>query len=249
MDNKQTIIDAYFKIFKLDNRASQTELELAYDVLTKNPDIDNIELQTYRVAFEYLMCNYYKAVEISDNLNEDELEENIIYDKLVDCLPENVNNILKEFEELSEIELTNKIKVFFSTQTVCLPLFFNSIVKNCYKIFGFKLWTKNQMLKVLNETVFNNIKSSLIFVELSCSPHEIFKYDEIISFMECLQKTFSKKNTSVNLCPKFTLEKTKLGCVSMIIIENGLAEHLKNLIDSKVKIIGCNCNMSTQIQE
>ena len=62
----------------------------------------------------------------------------------------------------------------------------------------------------------------VIFVELSCSPHEIFKYDEIISFMECLQKTFSKKNTSVNLCPKFTLEKTKLGCISMIIIENML---------------------------
>lgn len=249
MDNQQAIIDAYFKIFKLDSRASQTELELAYDTLTKGANIPNSEIQAYRIAFEYLMCNFYKAVDIQEECEDTECGEYMFFDNVVEYIPENIKSALETFEELSDIELTNKMKAIFATQTVCLPVFFNSIMTNCTKLFGFKWWTKHNMCKVLNETVFNNLKYSLICVELSCSVGELFKKEEIVSFMTALKNNFGQECSGKTLCPKFTLEKTAYGCVSMILIETSFSEHLKNLVYTKSKILGCNCNMTTEVQE
>ena len=248
MDNQQAIIDAYFKIFKLDSRASQTELELAYDTLTKGANIPNSEIQAYRIAFEYLMCNFYKAVDIQDECENYENREGMFFDSVVEYIPESISSALDTFEELSDIDLTNKMKTIFATQTVCLPVFFNSIMTNCTKILGFKMWTKQNMCKVFNETVFNTLKYSLICIELSCDVGELYKKDEIISFMTALKNNFGQEQSGRSLCPKFTLEKTNFGCMSMILIENSFSEHLKNLVYNKSKILNCNCNMTTEAQ-
>ena len=248
MNNKQTIIDAYFKILKLDNRASQTELELAYDVLTKDSNLSNSELQLYRTAFEYLMCNFYKAVDIEEECTDSDDKEMAFYDTAIECIPENINSALDKFEELSDIELNNKLKTIFATQIVCLPMFFNSIMENCTKFLWFKFWSKNNMYKILKDTVFCNLKYTLICVELSCDISELHKRNDIISFMTSLKKSFCDRHNKKSLCPKFTVEKTTSGCMSMVLIENSFSEHLKKLIYNKSKILDCNCSMTTEVQ-
>ena len=70
--DKKTKIDECFKLFKLDSRASQKELELAYEVLTKGKN--DVQLRAYRLAFEFLMTDFYKVVDVKTETDTPEVQ-------------------------------------------------------------------------------------------------------------------------------------------------------------------------------
>ena len=68
-------LDTFFELFKLDKRASKKELELAYEVPTKNKNnLSNEKHKAYRKAFEFLMTYHFEenienAIKRLDNGN------------------------------------------------------------------------------------------------------------------------------------------------------------------------------------
>lgn len=61
-----------FEKLCLDERASQKEVELAYNALTRNRYGD---FKGYRLAFEYLMQNVFNAVQTTKEENNSEVED------------------------------------------------------------------------------------------------------------------------------------------------------------------------------
>ncbi len=232
---RKEVIDQYFKLFKLDNRASQTELEIAYDVLTKEANLSNEEFVGYRLAFEYLMCNYYGVLQTDEPnkkksdepIDLEKIKEEKVYSKVLNELPQNVINNIEEFENLTGEALSDKVKVLFSTQCVNLPAFFNSIQKNKIDICGKYIWFQHDMVQVLKETVFCNLVFNTIYCEIFEEP----KYkNSLLQFVYALKNTFIANK---ELCKYFRVEETDCGAIISTVLEHSTACHLKQLIKMK----------------
>ena len=55
MCENNDILKICYENLRLDTRASKKEVELAYNVLSKNKDLTNDELSVLRSSFEYIM--------------------------------------------------------------------------------------------------------------------------------------------------------------------------------------------------
>ena len=132
MENREDTIKECYKLFKLDERASKTEVELAFEVLTSSKNLPTEEYKHYRLAFEYLMHEVYTETE---DCETEEVEEQK-FDSTIRYIPEKVKTSIDSWEKFNEEELSSKVKTLFATQTVNLPMFFNSIISNSKNIFG-----------------------------------------------------------------------------------------------------------------
>ena len=130
-DSKEYILERCFRVLNLDSRASKKEVELAYDVLTKDKSSKNM-LEDYRVAFEWLMLNVFNTQDdtgFNDIDKEKYYTEDEQYSNVLEELPESVKESIGFVEE-SLGSISDKAKAIFCTQTVNLPMFFDSIFKN-----------------------------------------------------------------------------------------------------------------------
>ena len=69
------LTDACFEILHLDKRATQKEVEIAYEVLSQDKKSTDEQIRDYRTAFEYLMVNFFNTVKLEDDNNEEYKEQ------------------------------------------------------------------------------------------------------------------------------------------------------------------------------
>ena len=124
--DKQTKIDEYFKLFKLDSRASQKELELAYEVLTKNKN--DVQLREYRLAFEFLMAEFYKAIDVKTDSETPQVEDIKDFDKeakiCINTAPKPVRDAI-EWANKDGITLSDATTLACATQHINLPILYH----------------------------------------------------------------------------------------------------------------------------
>ena len=134
-----------FEKLCLDERASQKEVELAYNALTRNRYGD---FKGYRLAFEYLMQNVFNAVQTTKEENNSEVED------IIENSPSTVLSSISSLEKkgfLDENTLSGKARLAWATQKVNLPMLFNNIISNHHRFFTFNFWTVKDMSKIINQ--------------------------------------------------------------------------------------------------
>ena len=244
MKEKQTyeeLKDFYFKVLKLDKRSSIKEVELAYNVLTKE-EKSNKKLKKYRIAFEWLMMNVFNCQDDTKfcQINkEDYYTEEQHYSNIVASLPKPVKNSVKQVEKIIG-NLSDKAKAIFCTQTVNLPMFFDSIWKNKKRFLCFDFWTAKDMQKIISETCLNPIQYESVTFEMSFSEFvSNTKLEDLRSFVQGLS-IFSKLHKDV--CKKFITHNTKCGISGFYIAEEGWSDKIKNMMI--IKADHCDCYLS-----
>lgn len=238
MENREDTIKECYKLFKLDERASKTEVELAFEVLTSSKNLPTEEYKHYRLAFEYLMHEVYTETE---DYETEEVEEQK-FDSTIRYIPEKVKTSIDSWEKFNEEELSSKVKTLFATQTVNLPMFFNSIISNSKNIFGKFFWTSNDMHKIIEETCLNPIVYNDITFELTYNYH-VFSEQlwDIRSFVNNLKKIHCKDK---HLCKKFVTHDTQYGIMAHCIVEHSLAESMINMLKTKARQVECSLNLT-----
>lgn len=240
------IIDKYFEIFHIDSRSSQRELELAYEVLTKNRDLSDEKLREYRLAFEYLMLNHFS---IKDDLNfdkeinkDDYLTEEEQYQSVLGVIPEKVEKSLNYCETVLG-SLKDKAKVIFATQKVNLPLFFKNITTNCHNFLGFHFWTEKDITKIINESCLNPLQYQTILFEMT-NNEAIFesRSSEYNKFFSNIKRYFCYDKKT---CPVFKYDLTEYGVTGMVTLEESLTEQFINLLTTKSKQMNVYLNLTT----
>lgn len=228
MEDKQKKLDACFDLFNLDERASQRELEIAYEVLTK--DKKDTQLRVYRLAFEFLMTNFYKAVDVKTEVETDiPTQEDLDLEAKV-CLktaPTPVRDAIK-FANNEGISLNEACTLAWATQNINLPMLFQNICTNCHKFFGIKWWTKTDILTIIKNCVMNPLEYRTCTFELSAE--SMLSTDEARIFVKSLQELYQE---DTYLCPRFDVKNTARGSMGFVIVERDLREHLVNMLQTK----------------
>jgi hypothetical protein len=244
--SKQDLINQYFKVFKLDNRASKEELEIAYEVLTKGANLSNAEIQGYRLAFEYLMTNFYskqpEKEEIID-LNEEYFDEEIT--TCIATIPKPIRDAITFVENKLDMTLADATKIIWSTQNINLPMFFKQIDLNKKSFLGINWWTKKDIKNILNQSAFNPLEYITTIFEFS-EPSVTTKYTNVVSFVKKINELFSKDKY---LCPRFDTKVTKNGIIGFVVIEKALNEQLVIMLQTKAKQHNIYLNLVTQRDE
>ena len=229
MEDKQKKLDACFDLFNLDERASQRELEIAYEVITK--DKKDTQLRVYRLAFEFLMTNFYKAVDVkpdSDVLQEEDIED---FDKeakiCINTAPKPVRDAI-EFANKDGITLSDATTLAWATQNINLPILYHKICTTCHKFFGLRWWTKNDIIEIIKTCVLNPLEYRTCTFELSATSS--FQTEEIQQFVKSLQDLYAEDTF---LCTRFDIRNTKNGTMGFVVVERGLREHLVNMLHTK----------------
>lgn len=234
-------LDEFFKLFKLDKRASKKELELAYEVLTKNKNnLSNEEHKVYRKAFELLMTYHFKE-------NVDYLKkENINVEKYMtpeehyknineNIVPKNVKENLDMLKD--ELNFSEKARAILATQKVNLALFYGAISRNSHSFFGIPFWTPKDIKNICKEILLSPLIFKTVMFDLSFTRYQLDEQiAELFDFAKNL-KTFCLDNPK--LCKKFTIKKSRLGVTGYCILEEGLCEHVCNMIESKSVCMEC----------
>lgn len=239
---KKELSDFYFKILKLDSRASIKEVELAYNVLTQN-ETCNDKLQDYRLAFEWLMVNVFnfkddtKFCEIKE---EDYYTEEEHYANIIASLPKPVKDSVKNVEKIIG-NLSDKAKAIFCTQTVNLPMFFDSIWNHKKRFLWFSFWTTKDIQEIITEACLNPLQYESVTFEMSFSEFvSNNKLQDLRSFIEGLS-IFSNLNKKI--CKKFVTHNTKYGISGFYIAEEKWSEKLKNMMIIKADHCDCYLNL------
>lgn len=227
--DKQTKIDECFKLFKLDSRASQKELELAYEVLTKGKN--DVQLRAYRLAFEFLMTDFYKAVDVKTDTDtpQSQPQENLDTEAKV-CIqtaPTPVRDAIK-YANNEGISLNEACTLAWATQNINLPMLFQNICTNCHEFFGIKWWTKNDILTIIKNCVMNPLEYRTCTFELSAE--SLLSTDEARVFVKSLQELYQE---DTYLCPRFDVKDTARGSMGFVIVERDLRGHLVNMLHTK----------------
>lgn len=241
-DSDEYILERCFKVLNLDRRASKKEVELAYDVLTKDKSSKNM-LEDYRVAFEWLMLNVFNTQDdtgFNDINKEKYYTEDEQYANVLEGLPEPVKEGV-DFVEESLGSISDKAKAIFCTQTVNLPMFFDSIFKNKSKFLWFNFWTEKDITNVIAEACLNPIEYTDTTFELTYNRTiSSNKHQDLLDFVENLC-SFSIPNKK--LCKKFEIKKTQYGVTGFFIAEEMWAKKLKNMLIVKANQCGCYLNL------
>lgn len=233
-------IDTLFEVFYLDRRASQRELELAYDTLTKDKNLPNSKFHEYRLAFEYLMLNHFKAKYEELNIKkEDYYTEEQHLKNILQNLPEPIKEGIKEVQK--EANLSEKALALLAVQKVNLPMFFRSIAKNCCNFFGIQWWTKKSMNKILSECMSNPLVYRNISFSFTCS---YIDRNELYSFVRNMAKYYSADKM---LCKEFRYNKTPRGVTGWVIIEDDLSCHLAETLHNKAEVLDCGVSVVSSI--
>ena len=238
MENREDTIKECYNILKLDERASKIEVEIAFEVLTSSKNLPEEDYKHYRLAFEYLMHEVYSETEDVD----DEIIEEQKFDTAIKYIPETVTTSIDAWEKFNEEELSSKVKTLFATQTVNLPMFFNSIISNSKRIFGNFFWTSDAMYKIIQETCLNPIIYNDITFELTYN-YRVFneRLWDIRDFVNNLKKIHCKDK---NLCKKFITYNTQYGIMAHCIIEHSLAGSIMNMLKVKANQVECSLNLT-----
>lgn len=229
MEDKQKKLDACFDLFNLDERASQRELEIAYEVLTK--DKKDTQLRVYRLAFEFLMTNFYKAVDVKTETDTPEAstKEDINAESKI-CIqsaPTPVRDAIV-FANKEGITLNDACTLSWATQNINLPMFFQNICTNCHEFFGIKWWTKNDISQIFKNCVMNPLEYRTCTFELSAT--SLLSIEDARVFVSSLQDLYKEDDY---LCPRFDVKKTATGAMGFVIIEKDLREHLVSMLHTK----------------
>lgn len=189
MDKEQKLIQNCFTILHLDERASQREVELAYETLTKKDNCTNInELRRYRQAFDTLMkevflCDEFKA----DNEAQQDVPNN---------------------EQNNGLNNT-------SVNYVNIPLFCTKLYENCKSFFGKEYWIEEDIKQILKQSCIENVKYAILSIDMSSSYGSVKRViQEFMSNLEelyCQNKLlcakFEIKNTLMGAMAYGILEK------------------------------------------
>ena len=227
--DKQTKIDEYFKLFKLGSRASQKELELAYEVLTKGKN--DVQLRAYRLAFEFLMTDFYKVVDVKTDSETPQVEDIKDFDKeakiCINTAPKPVRDAI-EWANKDGITLSDATTLAWATQNINLPILYHKICTTCHNFFGLKWWTKNDIIEIIKTCVLNPLEYRTCTFELSSN--NVLQTDEIQKFVKSLQDLYAEDTF---LCTRFDIRNTKNGTMGFVVVERGLREHLVNMLQTK----------------
>lgn len=237
------IISEYFELFHLDERASQKELEIAYDVITKDKLLS--ELGMYRNAFEYLMCNYYHCVDTKDKITEENAKEILDNEikQAIKSTPNTVKNAL-QFATKMGLSIDESAKLIWSTQIINLPMFFKSISKRIRNFLWFKYITGEDIKQIIIESVLNPIHYTTTTFEFYNLESSVFSED-IKDFIYNIRYFYSKEN---NLCKTFDIKETSLGVNGFVILEEGLSNQFIDLIRNKAIQTNSILNLVTNAQ-
>lgn len=231
-DNSKKIKECFEKLC-LDERASQEEVELAYNALTKNKYGD---FQGYRQAFEYLMQNVFGVIQMADE--EDSEAKEVLEDSPPSVLV-SISN-LEEKDFLDGKTLDDRAKLAWATQNVNLPMLFNNIISNCHRFLSFNFWTVKDMTEIINNSCLNPFIYNDATFELFCDGL-ISKTQRIRDFVCGLKNFYGKQKT--DLCKCFEVKNIEGGAMAHFIAEHELAEHIKTLVKQKADVEQCALNM------
>lgn len=236
------IIDDYFRLFNLDRRSSIRELEIAYNVITKN--LDQGEIFVYRNAFEYLMTEFYCVVEKQQP--EEECNEQEDLWEAINNIPKTViDSVFWCEENILHQKLSDKARLIWSIQTINMPVFFNNILTKCKNIFGFKLWTEKDMANIIKESCLNEIEYETVCFDMSADIYRNITIREIKSFVKSLKEIFKKDNYSIK---KFITNDNELGASGYVIADKTTCCHICNMLKNKAEHFDLNLNISTTLK-
>lgn len=239
MENNKEI-ELHFSILNLDTRASQKEVELAYNTLTgdKKTPIEHIKI--YRNSYEYLMKNVFNVINEEEDIlltNEDE-----IYDTFIKCIPQKVKDSLENLEKITKVELSNKAKSLMATQKLNVPMLFNAIHENKRRIFGFRFWTSKDMHNIIHDACVEMIEYKDMTFELTYDHWvETDKILNIRSFVKGLKNTVCEDK---KLTKKFKIKNTQFGIIGHVICDSNTCEALRNMLENKANQAVCNLSMT-----
>lgn len=235
------LTDACFEILHLDKRASQKEVEIAYEVLSQDKKSTDEQLRDYRTAFEYLMVNFFNTVKLKDDSNEEYKEQStseIAYSQIIEQVPYEIKDSIDELSTLLGEELNDRVKALLAVQNINLSMFITNIYKFKKKIFNFIFWTKKDMLKVFQNCCLNPLLYSTATFEVNY-PVKDDKVKELQKSIINISKTYKKESY---LCPVFDVKKTKYGVDAYVTLEANQMNMLKVYLKNKSVQWDCNLN-------
>ena len=234
--------EACFEILHLDKRASQREVEIAYEVLSQDKKSTNKQIRDYRTAFEYLMTNYFNIVETKNEKERQEEEVEAIsessYSQIIEQVPYEIKNSIDELATLTGDELNERVKALLSVQNINLSMFITNIFKLKRKIFNFTFWTKKDMLKIFQNCCFNPLLYSTATFEVNY-PVKDNRVKDLQKSIINISKTYKKESY---LCPVFDVKKTKYGVDAYVTLEANQMNMLKIYLKNKSVQWDCNLN-------
>lgn len=239
-------LDSLFAFFKLDRRASQKELELAYEVLTKDiKNIPNSIYKEYRKNFEILMTYHFHKK--SDFKQDERFMSNEQHFKNVrdNIIPKKLNDIFDETEEEEDITISDRARTILATQRINLVLFTKKITEHCLNIFGFKIWREKDIEKVIKDSCLNSVMFKNIFFELgfNANPSSTL-LSEVHSLQDYTEGLKKLLNYNKKTCKYFAYKKTLFGVVGSAILEENLSERFLDMLNNKADITGCYLSVS-----
>lgn len=231
MLNDKFLIQQFLSCFKLNEKASKRELQIAYNVLTKNATPE--QYNNLRRAFEYLMFNFYGIDEettvsnIMVESDKNQPQNKPTEKEVVDSLPEHIQEGIGELEK-DTMPLDEKVKLSLATQKVNTPLLYLNIKRYCKNFLGFKFLTKKDLDKVVSKSCLTPLVycyfTFVIDGDLS------FSVKNIQNFTHNLKKIIYKDKP---MCKSFIYSNTNTGVLGRAIIEENLLSNILDLINFK----------------
>ena len=237
MCENNDILKICYENLRLDTRASKKEVELAYNVLSKNKDLTNDELKILRSSFEYIMGVKYGVGKKESEVENEEYEN--VYIQVSNLIPDNVQKALKYLEN-EYGDLGDKVKALFATQNVNFPLLVYSLHLNGKTILGKHIWTKEDIDKVLKECCVNDVSYSNILLEISTDFSVTYDSKYLFDLLDAIRQI---ELNDKNLCPKFELKKVKDGVIASIICCTDYSSKLEMFLKNKCESLGLRLNM------
>ena len=231
MLNDKFLIQQFLSCFKLNEKASKRELQIAYNVLTKNATPE--QYNNLRRAFEYLMFNFYGIDEettvsnIMVESDKNQLQNEPTEKEVVNSLPEHIQEGIGELDK-DTMPLDEKVKLSLATQKVNTPLLYLNIKRYCKNFLGFKFLTKKDLDKVVSKSCLTPLVycyfTFIIDSDLS------FSVKNIQNFTHNLKKIIYKDKP---MCKSFIYSNTNTGVLGRAIIEENLLSNILDLINFK----------------
>lgn len=235
------LAEACFEILHLDKRASQREVEIAYEVLSQDKKSTDKQIRDYRTAFEYLMTNYFNIIETKNEKEQEKEVETISessYSQIIEQVPYEIKNSIDELATLVGDELNERIKALLSVQNINLSMFITNIYKLKRKFLNISFWTKSDMLKILQNCCLNPLLYSTATFEMNY-PLKDDRTSDLQKSIINISKAYKKESF---LCPVFDVKKTKSGIDAYVTLESNQMNMLKVYLKNKSAQWDCNLN-------
>lgn len=210
MDKEQKLIQNCFTILHLDERASQREVELAFETLTKDTDKKNYSI--YRKAFEILMCKVYNVLGTLDDTQNEE-QQNVPDNELSNTQINYVNI------PLFCTKLYENCKSFFGkeywTEKDIKQILKQSCIENVkYAILSIDMSSSYGSVKRVIQEFMSNLEELYCQNKLLCAKFEIKN-----TLMGAMAYGILEKNLAVHLKELVELKGKEIDCAYYTQIE------------------------------